>query len=244
MGEPRILSLLGQLHGIIAPHSHRGQPHGGRGIPQPPAEEQPRKDGDNPWHYHAVAPAMLQGNGADDEGDECPADVVGGVPGRPPDPALGARIPAGEQLGAGGPTPALKEGVGDPEGGKHPECRREAEQYIDDAGRHQANPHEVAWVGAVADDAGEELGTAVGDVEQGPEHADVGFVQHAARQHVRHGEVEALAGEVEDRIAQIHGQQQVQPPVAIGGIDLGLIPDKGLRRRASHKTQHRLALWW
>lgn len=76
-------------------------------------------------------------------------------------------------LEQGGPAPALEEGVGDPEGGKHPECRREAEQDIDHAGGHQPDPHEVARIGAVADDAGEELGAAVGDVEQGPEHADV-----------------------------------------------------------------------
>ncbi len=244
MGEPRILSLLGQLHGILAPLAYCRQPHGARGIPQSPAEEQSRDDGDKAGHYHAVAPAMLQGDGADDKGNERPAHVVGGVPGRPPDPALGTRIPAGEQLGAGGPAPALEEGVGDPKGGKHPECRREAEQDIDNAGGHQPDAHEVARVGAVTDDAGEELGAAVGDVEQSPQHADIGLVQHAARQHVRHGEVEALAGEVEDRVAQIHGQQQVQPPVAIGGIDLGLIPDKGPGRCASHKTQHRQALWW
>ncbi len=127
VGEPRILGLLGQLHRILAPLAHCWQSHGARGIPQSPAEEQSRKDGDKAGHYHAVAPAMLQGDGADDKRDERAADVVGGVPGRPPDPALGARIPAGEQLGAGGPAPALEEGVGDPEGGKHPECRREAE---------------------------------------------------------------------------------------------------------------------
>ncbi len=173
MGEPRILSLLGQLHRILAPLAHRRQPHGGRGIPQPPAEQQTGRNGDKAGHYHAVAPAVLQGQGADDKGDERPAGVVGCVPGRPPDTPLTARIPAGEQLGAGGPTPALKEGVGHPEGGKHPESGREAEQDIDDAGGHQPDPHEVARIGAVADDAGEELGAAVGDVEQGPEHADV-----------------------------------------------------------------------
>ena len=242
MGEAGILSLLGQLHGIVSPLAHRGQPHGARGIPQPPAEKQPGKDGDEAGHYHAVAPAVLQGEGADDEGDESPAHVVGRVPGRPPEAALAARVPAGEQLGAGGPAPALEEGVGHPEGGEQPQRRREPEQYVDDPGRHQPESHEVARVGAVADDAGEELGAAVGDVEQGPQHADVGLGQHAACQHVRHGEVEALAGEVEDRIAQVHGQQYVQPPVAITGVDLGLIADEGLGRCASHEAEHQMLL--
>ena len=146
-----------------------------------------------------------------------------GVPYRPPAATLVARVPGGEQTRADRRAPALEKGVQRPQQGKGPERGGEAKQNIHHAGGDQPNAHEITRVGAIADDAGEELRQAVGDVKQRRQQADIGAGHHAAREDFRRGGVEAFAGEVEQRVAEPDGNQYMATPVAVAGVDFRFV---------------------
>ena len=105
------------------------------------------------------------------------------------------------------------------------------------AGGNQSDAHKIASVGSIADDTGNKLRQAVGDVKQRRQQPNVAASQHAAGEDIRYGSIEALACEIEQRVAEPDGGQDMPPPVAVEGIHFTLISNERRTGRSFFKTK-------
>ncbi|MNR14226.1 hypothetical protein D3C85_1306890 [compost metagenome] len=106
-----------------------------------------------------------------------PTDVDGGIPASPPEAALVARIPVGEQARARRPAPSLKESVQRPDEQQQAKRIAEGEQYVQHAGGQQADPHKRPLSVAVVPQSGGKFRQSVAQIKQRPDKPDVTFAQ-------------------------------------------------------------------
>jgi hypothetical protein len=128
---------------------------------------------------------------------------------------LVARIPVGQQSGAGRPSPSLKKAVQRPDKQQQRQGVPEGEQHVQHPGCHQADAHKSPLTLAVVPQSGGKFRQPVAQVKQRPDQADVAFTQPQI--HLQSGQhvVEAFARQVKRGVANHHADQQSRAQSAI-----------------------------